>query len=346
MPKIPSESQSSCKASQSKSKTTVLGSNKTEWKRQQRKEKKREQDEIKRRKAEGKQRWQEYVTNNEWQGTNHKHPENTHTIRKGEATKLTKPKLKSKELDTLPHETRIIPGGSNFDKSMKLYSLSAVRQLARRRAEVLGVPLVWAAWIKLPAPAPVDKGLIIKHGYTPPAAASPEDPPPNQIIWGGEHLFNGLDIGVEDACLTYCLEPKDIDDLKSESGLFDLRSVAVRALEIHGGLNKHNAIVVKQRNDDKRVIAEIRKRNLFLADGQPLRSYSQRLRKELEALTNDDDDWGTNDMPPEIPIEKRRRMVLQYGPVWVSVGQDYDEDDTWFHGHRMPLKKSDLVWPL
>ena len=48
--------------------------------------------------------------------------------------------------------------------------------------------------------APRIKPKII-HEYTPPSNAMPQDPPPGEIIWRGEHVNFNVEMG--DACLLY-----------------------------------------------------------------------------------------------------------------------------------------------
>ncbi|KAK7049372.1 hypothetical protein VNI00_005973 [Paramarasmius palmivorus] len=292
---------------------------------------KREKERKKQEEAERKEEWQKYVTNNQWRGpTSYVHREGERTIAKTHATKLTKPQLKSDELCTLPHEIRPVrPTGKDFDVPMKLYSYSDVKRLAELRAQTLRIDLVWTADLESRWNESV---LIRKREYT---RVSPDDPSVNEIIWKGEHLWS-FGVNVDDACLTYCLEPYDVADLVSKNDWLDLKSVAVRALEIHEGLKRHNEIVVNKRKADK---------NTVEASYQSLKGYSRGLRQFLDNLHEEASQYYPDHDPRRPTKEERRRTVLQYGPVWMQCEDDHCTEWVWYHGNDRLLEDDDLVLP-
>ncbi|KAK7049374.1 hypothetical protein VNI00_005975 [Paramarasmius palmivorus] len=342
--KMPPESSSRRKATNPSSKTAQQKLE-AEQRRKERDAKKQQRDEEKLRKAEErkekarrKEAWEDYVKENQWSsnGEDYTHPNQLWTINKGNAMKLTKPQLKSEEVNTLPHEFHLLPAleGEDFERPMKLYALGAVYDLAKLRATMLGVELQFAS----PGVSRYSKlGLVVKHKYTPPANASPEDPSPDQILWKGEHLW-GYAVNAKDACLTYCLHPGDISDLKSEYDWFDLQSVAVRALEIHGGLQRHNEMIIAKRKADIESIEKLIETSSY--DGKPLENYSKKLRDFLPRCKKQ---WS-EDLDDALELtssELRQRRVLQYGPVFKRPDEERAEW-VWFHGNRLPLEEKDL----
>ncbi|KAK7049373.1 hypothetical protein VNI00_005974 [Paramarasmius palmivorus] len=332
-----------------------------EAKRQQKEAEKCRKAEQRQEKAQRKEAWEKYVDEHQRSGSTI-HPKYTRvstlilmsfrdrfhelqTISKGRARKLTTPQLKPDELDTLPCEIRLIrPRGKTFDVQMKLYSLSEVLQLAKLRAQELGVELVWTADLK----SRFNKvGLVIKHDYI---SIAPDDPAPNEIIWEGEDLWY-FAVNVQDACLTYCaytnhtlfkLEPQDVSDLVSKHGWLDLQSVAIRALEIHGGLKRHNQMIINKRKADQKAI-EDKYYAVGYHDCQPLKPYSRDLEKMLNDWNEDSWMYDTGRPAPRPTKEQRQRTVLQYGPVWKQCMDDYGSDWMWFHGSGQLLEEVDLT---
>ncbi|KAI3607852.1 hypothetical protein WG66_005178 [Moniliophthora roreri] len=78
------------------------------------------------------------------------------------------------------------------------------------------------------------------HWLVPPADASDDDPKPEGIIWE-EHVWGDSGIELQDA-FVLMLEPEDLKVLTGASRWLDIKSVSICALEVHGGLTKHNQI--------------------------------------------------------------------------------------------------------
>ncbi|EEB92499.1 hypothetical protein MPER_08979 [Moniliophthora perniciosa FA553] len=167
--------------------------------------------------------------------------------------------------------------------------------------------------------------LIIAHSYTP----MDDDPPPSQIIWMSEHLW-GFGIGMADACLAYCLEPKDLKGLKAKCGWLDLQSVAVKALKVHGGLKGHNEIVLARRKADVDTIQELFRQKSSYDSGRPIKPYSKSLRDFLKARLLRP--------APSRSEEILQRTVLQYAPIFI---EQQGRRWRWRHG-RYSLGSRDL----
>ena len=128
-------------------------------------------------------------------------------------------KLTDREMGTLPFETRV--NRHNVLRPMRLYSKTAVRDLARRKAEYIGIPFVAdrdnsgavagvlpASNLKQPMSLweraailhdrPEPEPLII-HEYV---SEDTSEPHPDAILWGGCHGIP-RNVKAEDACLLY-----------------------------------------------------------------------------------------------------------------------------------------------
>ncbi|KAG2003520.1 hypothetical protein CC2G_004116 [Coprinopsis cinerea AmutBmut pab1-1] len=217
-------------------------------------------------KVDRKQAWEKHCKQNYWRvNYRFRQPSWIEATTAGCAAKLdgVSSQLKKFELDTLPHEQGISKAGY----SMKMYNPEDVRRLIREReaffdldqplpgrkttvsqtqAPALCVP-------KLEAAAPVEgpfaarlkaEGAVIRRDYKPPQGVSEDDPEPKDILWEGKNVWGNFGIEEEDACLLYCLKPKHLDPIRGTSVWFDLQTVAVRALEVHGGVRKHNEMYV------------------------------------------------------------------------------------------------------
>ena len=58
-------------------------------------------------------------------------------------------------------------------------------------------------------------------------------------------VFYVLDYGARSLMQSSCqLKPEDLEDLTAVSRWLDLKTVAVRALRVHGGLRRHNEMYV------------------------------------------------------------------------------------------------------
>ena len=90
-----------------------------------------------------------------------------------------------------------------------MYSVADIYTLVRRKGEMLGLP------VTLPPPDPFDNWWnpkdppFIDHNYTPPDNAHPDDPPPEGIVWDGEH-FRHRNFLVKDACILYCVSHREL----------------------------------------------------------------------------------------------------------------------------------------
>ncbi|KAG2003509.1 hypothetical protein CC2G_004107 [Coprinopsis cinerea AmutBmut pab1-1] len=285
-----------------------------------------------------------------------KHPEGTATITKTDAKKLmVTPRLTDLEIGTLPYQSSTSAAGY----PMKLYSMKAINELIKKRCELLGVP-------SPPLSTPVrkagpkrgsspfvgivsGKGLfndpiydrlddpekldaVIRREYVPPPGVSEDDPDPKSIRFESGQITR-VALKEHDACLLYCLQRKDLDILRTPSGWFDLVSVEVRALEVHGGLKKHNQIVIEQRLQDAKAIdAYMEKYHRGLET--PLRSYSPDLERFLNKMSSDDE-WHDLDPIRSETKEEKRRKVYQFHPIRKEDIGDYGCEWMWFHGCEM-----------
>ncbi|KAK7049368.1 hypothetical protein VNI00_005969 [Paramarasmius palmivorus] len=303
-------------------------------------------------KTELKKKWAEHIANNQWKrDRTFFHPDKVRTVTQGDAQCLddVKPRLKPEELATLPHERRISPASGH---EMKLYSVSDVRRLIRERAIALKLP------ISVPKPSlctlnPEADNLLgrlsyrskalVRHLYVPPPGSSDQDPVPEDIIWEGEHVWGDFGIEVHDACLLYCLKPEDLKEFTEASRWLDIRSVAVQALEVHGGLTKHNQIIIERRKKDMKTIEELGQARKY-QDEKPLVDYSKGLRDFLKSplMPNPEEFMQERQaISREEMLLRKRRTVKQYGPI-VYVGMDdYGCEWQWFHGSKR-LSDDDL----
>ncbi|KAG2003524.1 hypothetical protein CC2G_004120 [Coprinopsis cinerea AmutBmut pab1-1] len=127
--------------------------------------------------------------------------------------------------------------------------------------------------------------------------------------------------------MLYCLEKADLDPLRKPKcqNLFNIRSLAVRALEVHGGLNAHNQIIYSKRKEDKDILDK-RYEEMGWCDGEPVRRFSTYLEQYLK-------DWPVHEMgstDTEPPSEGTEKRVLQYAPIRkVNDGEMWSAEIHW-----------------
>ncbi|KAJ7154201.1 hypothetical protein C8R46DRAFT_1298034 [Mycena filopes] len=155
---------------------------------------------------------------------------------------------------TLPYE-RCVSDKTGF--IIHLYSAIQLSNLAaRKRAKpMLPAPASaftlpnWMEHMLHPNPPPL---VIPVENYTcPPGAAKPD---PDEITWTPSRLSGS--VAVKDACRLYCITPEDIKDLSDVSKWIDLGTVARRAVTLHGGFYAHEAIVLRARDEEERMLAK------------------------------------------------------------------------------------------
>ncbi|KAK7043762.1 hypothetical protein VNI00_008374 [Paramarasmius palmivorus] len=305
--------------------------------------------------------WVTYRANNvwQWEGTEpFRHPQGvaTRTAKDARVFEDVHPRLTVDDLATIPYEERQNPTTNN---TMKLYAVKDLRNLIQLRASFLKIehhppsspfPSSSMPRIVVFTPNPNDPlvlrdtkpGAIINHDYQPLQC----DPGLEEIVWDGEHV--PLDIGVShtEACLLYCLDRQDIEDLAAASRFLDLKTVAVRALKVHGGFQRHNEIVVQRRRRQKATIEAA-----FAAshDSDAGRAQDNHLSKEVHESLRRWSDHDNHIEPAKRSQEeqlRRRRTVKQYAPVAYldRVGDDFVSNHEWYHG-KLLLWEDDLELP-
>ncbi|KZV71066.1 hypothetical protein PENSPDRAFT_418138 [Peniophora sp. CONT] len=253
------------------------------------------------------------------------------------------PKLTQRELDTLRFEQR----RSQLEgcRASHMFSVADIYALVQRKAEMLGLPLV------LPPPSPFDNWWnpkdtpLVIHKYTPPKNTHPNEPPPETIIWDGEHCRH-RNLLLKDACTLYCVEEDQLEDLAKASRWLDAKTVAMRAVYLHGGIRQHNEIVVARRRaawvsiEAKQAAA----RNRY-CDGQPSEHYSDYLEEQIE-LKRQSNNPATFHLPwydrcrfekesdKPRPMEEwsfRQRQVKQFAPLLKRYPALPNHGDEWLH---------------
>ncbi|KAK1224805.1 hypothetical protein PQX77_012289 [Marasmius sp. AFHP31] len=267
-------------------------------------------------KLEMKRRWTTWTEENIWaQQEGFRHPEGTWTVSQGNALKLNnvKPRLKLEDLRTLPYQTTLNKEG----RTMYLYDSGQVEDLIRRRAEACGydVPMPSYAGMKI-GDAPVCVSPPVKpkidHRYV------PIESDPKDIIWEGQHVSSGVSVRVEDACILYPVKPSELEDLTAHSPWLDVKTVAMRAAQLRGGVHKCNKLTAQKRRSAVRALEASRSNG-------PLEHFSPSLMEYFEWAADAEDIYG--DWKPRLTIEEdadqRSRTVQQYYPI--EAGYDNPE---------------------
>ncbi|VDB84925.1 unnamed protein product [Peniophora sp. CBMAI 1063] len=305
---------------------------------------KRQVEKIRPTKKELKKEWEKRVQASQWRvDPTFRHPSGVQTITQTDALHRGTPRLNRTELGTLQYEQR--RSQKDVHRRIHLYNLQAVLALLDRRNEALGLPL------ELDEPTttrddhlhPKDPPLI-DHDYIPPLDAHQDDPAPKDIIWEGEHI-DEPNLLLEDALLLYCLEKRDVQRLTAQSKWLDLKTVAVLALRLHGGLRKHNEIIVERRQSTREFIEEELHRTKFKSERQPSGRYSKYLEDVLKRRPIDVAGPSTT-MEPVADEDKSiwRRQVKQFAPLRRTSEDEWSNDCSWSHYRsRELIEERDLV---
>jgi len=171
---------------------------------------------------------------------------------------------------------------------------------------------------------------IKDHDYVPPDNTSPDDPPPEAIVWQGEHVT--CNVTIWDACMLYCLERGDLADLCTEGRMWlDIKTVAVRALRKHGGFTAHKSRIIERRQAEYDYMVEhnLKEHDKLspgltdfmreMTDGY-MGSYGSSLSREEQKKRDDEEK------------DRRRRQVKQYAPLYHLCMDDYGCEWQWCHG--------------
>ncbi|KAJ8082868.1 hypothetical protein PM082_008725 [Marasmius tenuissimus] len=116
---------------------------------------------------------------------------------------------------------------------MYLYDSRQVKDLIRKRAEACGYDVPVPSYALPECISPPVKSKI-DHRYV------PIESDPKDIIWEGQHVSSGMSVRVEDACILYPVKPHELKDLTARSPWLDVKTVAMRAAQLRGGVHKCN----------------------------------------------------------------------------------------------------------
>ncbi|KZV66697.1 hypothetical protein PENSPDRAFT_636718 [Peniophora sp. CONT] len=276
-----------------------------------------------------KKEWEDRLRATQWAvDPTFKHASDVDTITKTRAMSMGTPKLSQLELGTLRYEQR--PSRQGQNRPMHLYNYAAVLTLIEARVPFLGPP-------KEPKAVPRDDHLhpkdppLIDHEYIPPPDVHPADPAPEDIIWEGENI-DVPNLLLEDAMLLYCLNKEDLAHLTRKSKWLDLKTVAVLALRVHGGLRRHNEIVVARRKETRQFVEDELQRTKFKSEGQPSGHYSKYLEKVLDERP--DEYYLPEECREFNPMKYKGswgRQVKQFVPLRRVSGDEFTNDCDWYH---------------
>ncbi|KAJ7171910.1 hypothetical protein C8R46DRAFT_1257447 [Mycena filopes] len=217
-----------------------------------------------------------------------RHPAGTYTVLKGKIAAEYKP-LTPRDIATLPYE-RCVSDKTGF--IMHLYSDTQLSDLAARKRAKLMLP---------PLPAPV--------------AAKPD---PDEITWTPSKLSGS--VAVKDACRLYCITPEAIKDLSDVSEWIDLGTVARRAVTLHGGFYAHEAIVLRARDEEERML----EKEISQADERKSRFRFSPLIHQQYTEPNDDAYYLYGPGPP------RKNPVAVHYPIFYFSDDDYGCAWEWY----------------
>ncbi|VDC06831.1 unnamed protein product [Peniophora sp. CBMAI 1063] len=281
-------------------------------------------------------RWNTHCRQHKWKvgrkagdPAQHHFSRGTEVLPEEAVKKWVKPMLTALELATLPCKLE----NDSCGEQSRNYAIKRLLAFIRERSDALGIDVVGSARLQR---QPLQGPLRLRH-YSPPLRTfRTSKDPTSGIILNNEVLPATITtVSLDEATWMYSMPRTQLQALHAWYPDLDLITVAILALEYHGGFHNHNNKIVQRRlrTIEKILHSGIDEEGVHYL-GIASRQFCERVFGAfLDGRVQPDKNWVNN--------SHRHLYVKQYLPVGCVVVRDNANNlviERWFHGSpRYPL---------